>query len=89
MQLSVITLTGLKQFMYEKLPDLSSETPLGVNLLLKVSLAVRSPRPSWSGFMQMVHKGEHPGEASILFLPTIDLNPDDLTCINSTLNLLC
>ena len=34
----------------------------------------------------MVHKGDHPGESSILFLPMIDLNPGDMTCIYSTLH---
>ena len=34
----------------------------------------------------MVHKGDHPGESSILFLPMIDLNLGDMTCIYSTLH---
>lgn len=35
--------------------------------------------------MQMVCKGNHPGQSSIMFLPMIDLDPSDLTCIYSTL----
>ena len=31
-------------------------------------------------------KGSHPGKSSIHFLPMIDMNPSDATCIFSTLN---
>ena len=33
----------------------------------------------------MACKGSHPGQSSIMFLPMIDLDPSDLTCIYSTL----
>ena len=36
--------------------------------------------------MQFVHKGDHPGESSIRFLPTIDMDPGNTTCIYSTLH---
>ena len=36
--------------------------------------------------MQLVHKGNHPGKSSIMFLPMIDMDPTDLTCIYSTLS---
>ena len=36
--------------------------------------------------MQFVHKGDHPGETSIRFLPTIDMDPGNTTCIYSTLH---
>ena len=29
--------------------------------------------------------GDHPGKASVMFLPVIDMNPSDSTCIYSTL----
>ena len=35
--------------------------------------------------MQFVHQGDHPGKASVMFLPIIDMNPSDSTCIYSTL----
>ena len=35
--------------------------------------------------MQMVHKGSHPGKAAVVFLPMIDLDSSDMTCIYSTL----
>ena len=36
--------------------------------------------------MQLVHRGNHPGKSSIMFLPMIDMDPTDLTCIYSTLS---
>ena len=44
-----------------------------------------SPRPGLSGMMQFVHHGGHPGKASVMFLPMIDTNSSDTTCIYSTL----
>ena len=43
------------------------------------------PRPAWSGMMQLVHSGRHPGKSSVVFLPMIDINPSDTTCVYSTL----
>ena len=34
----------------------------------------------------MVNKGDHPGQSSVKFLPMIEMNPSDPTCIYSTLN---
>jgi hypothetical protein len=42
-------------------------------------------RPNWSGFMQDVCYGDHSSAAIIQFLPILDLNPSDETCIHSTL----
>ncbi len=35
--------------------------------------------------MQMIHKDDNPGQSSILFLPMIDINSSDMTCLYSTL----
>ena len=35
--------------------------------------------------MQLVHRGNHPGKSSVMFLPMIDMNPSDVTCVYSTL----
>ena len=43
------------------------------------------PRPNWNGFMQGVTKGHHPPRFDTVMLPIIDLNPNDETCICSTL----
>ena len=46
-----------------------------------------SKRPNWSGFMQAVYvpAGSYPHPADIHVLPIIDLNPNNVTCIYSTL----
>ena len=56
-----------------------------INMLWHCSLLFGKPAPTWSGFMQMVHKGPHPGKASVSFMPMIDRDPSDPTCILSTL----
>lgn len=46
-----------------------------------------NPRPNWSGFMQQTTCSNYIYEkATVKFLPIIDLNPSDETCINSTLH---
>lgn len=42
-------------------------------------------RPGWSEFMADVSVGVYPGKSVINFLPKIDLNPNEITCIYSTL----
>ena len=76
---------GLETLRYESLPTTSREDCESlVNLLWKTSLPLRYPFPAWSGYMQMIYKGNHPGQACAIFLPMIDMNPSDFTCINST-----
>lgn len=83
-------ITGLAKMNFEKLKDLHSipDPSSSFNTLWKASLILKSPRPGWNGFMQMLQKGNHPGAASIYFLPFIDLNPSDLSCIYSTLHFI-
>ena len=35
--------------------------------------------------MQTVSKGTYPGKSSFVYLPMIDMNPGDMSCIYSTL----
>ena len=56
-----------------------------LDILWKTSILFGSPRPAWSGIMQFVYQGDHPGKASVMFLPMIDMNSNDTTCIYSTL----
>ena len=71
---------------YQKLERYGNEDPTrNAEVLWRISMTLRSPRPSWNGMMQMIHKGEHPGLSSVTFLPIIDLNPSDTTCVYSTL----
>ena len=57
--------------------------------LWKISQPLRSTRPAWSGMMQSVQLENHPGRSSVLFLPMINMNPSDSTCIYSTLKFVC
>jgi hypothetical protein len=56
-----------------------------LDLLWKSSLLLHSPRPSWSGMMQLIQHGPYPGKSCVQFLPMIDLDPSDYSCIYSTL----
>ena len=58
-----------------------------VDILWKSSVLFCPSRPQWNGFMQMVHNNKaHPGKSSFIYLPMIDMDPNNLTCIYSTLN---
>ena len=59
---------------------------LNRDILWKTSLLFGTPRPSWSGLMQCVQQGRHQGKSSVMFLPMIDMNPSDVTCVSSTLH---
>ena len=56
-----------------------------IDILWEVSLIIQLNHPAWSGMMQMTHKADHPGLASVMFLPIIDLDLTDMNCVNSTL----
>ena len=71
---------------FKELPAVSSEDPTShLETLWKISWPLKSPRPAWKGMMQAVHSSDHPGRSQVFFLPMIDLNPGDLSCIYSTL----
>lgn len=71
---------------YDKLYLPINEDPTSMlDLLWKVSWPLRSPRPGWSGMMQAVSKGKYPEKSSVIFLPMIDMDPTNLSCIFSTL----
>lgn len=63
----------------------ADDSTLNSDFLLKVTRPLLFSLPSWSGFMQTVQRGSYPGKSSIVFLPMIDMNPSDLTCIYSIL----
>ena len=75
------------QLLYKELNDLKvADATAHLDLLCKISLPLfHSPRPGWSGTMQRVCEGQYPGKSSVLFLPMIDLDPTDMTCVYSTL----
>lgn len=61
------------------------DTYSDLDLLWKTSWSGSTTRPGWSGMMQLVQNGSFPEKATVTFLPIIDMNPTDLTCIFSTL----
>ena len=88
-QFHKIESTGMTAIMYEKLCTMKAQDPTAnLDMLWKISILFGSSRPSWSGMMQFVQKGDHPGKSSIMFLPMIDMNPSDSTCIYSTLKFI-
>ena len=83
-------------------PRISTSSPLMFNPLKPVEVTDISrpisllssltwPRLTmgWSSMCQMIANGVFPDKSSFEFLPMIDLNPSDLTCIYSTLNFIC
>ena len=42
-------------------------------------------RPNWCGYMTKISSGTYPDKSKMMFLPIIDLNPTDPTCIYTTL----
>ena len=56
------------------------------DLLWTVSWPLRSPRPGWSGMMQTVCDGSYPGQSCFTFLPMIDMNPTDISCVFTTVH---
>ena len=74
---------------YEQLTVMDTDHLTRVDLLWNISLSIKSRRPAWSGMMQMIHNGDHPGKSSVLFLPMLDINPGDTTCVFSTMMYVC
>ena len=74
----------------EVVPSIDYATPEidAMEALYDMSLCFANKRPSWSGTMQMVHEGPHPGPSTVLFLPMINLDPTNVDCIYSTLQFI-
>jgi hypothetical protein len=78
-----------QRLVYEMLPNFSgSQAHSFIDMVWNVSWPLRSPRPGWSGFMQAVSHGTHPGQTQVTFLPMIDMNPTDMSCVFTTLHFL-
>ena len=77
---------GLSMVTFQKLQTFHANDPTAsLDVLWKCSVMSGSPRPAWSGMMQLVHRGKHRGKSSVMFLPMIDMNPNDISCMYSTL----
>jgi len=71
---------------YDKLCHFRSNDPTAnFDVLWKSSVMFGSSQPAWSGTMQLLHHSNHPGKSSVMFLPMIDTNPSDISCVYSTL----
>ena len=55
-----------------------------IDVIWKSSLILCASRPAWSGMMQIVNAEQHPGRSSVMFLPMIDLEPSNPSCVFST-----
>ena len=78
--------TGLGSLTFNELVDSRvDDTTSKVDELLKMSFLLHSPWPSQSGIMQMIYQGDLPCPSSVIFLPMIDMNQSDLSCVYSTL----
>lgn len=83
-------ITPCTSLLYAKLNESKIQDPSSdLDLLWKISWKDGGIRPKWLGMMQLVQQGQHTGKATVNFLPMIDMNPTDLTCINSTLHFIC
>ena len=79
-------LNSILSMVYQKLPTISYKDPTWkLDLLWKVILPICSLRPGWSGMMQAINQGNHPGKSSVTLLPMIDMDPSDMSCVYSTL----
>ena len=80
---------GMNVVTYQKLHDMKAQDPTARIDILWKTILFGSPRPAWSGMMQLVNRGNHPGKSSVMLLPMIDMNPSDVTCVYSTLKDVC
>ena len=74
---------------FETLPQFEGFDPSRRIDILYKTMTLKPSKPGWSGMMQMVHTGSYPGQSSVTFLPMIDMNPSDMSCIYSTLSFVC
>lgn len=82
--------TGKLPLTYKELKAMEVVDPTAhLDILWETSFFTRPTRPAWSGLMQTVHHGAYPGKSTVLFLPMIDMNASDMTCIFSTLHFVC
>ena len=72
---------------YEKLSEISKDdNSRNTDTLWKLSCLLCPTAPAWNDIMQLVHHGVYPGQSSITFLPMINMDPTNASCIYSTLH---
>ncbi|VDI23946.1 Hypothetical predicted protein [Mytilus galloprovincialis] len=80
--------TSLKFPELQSLKDRVLNNSWQIDALRHVTRQLKSPIPEWSGTMQMFQQGSSTGVSYITFVPMIDLNPSDMSCIYSTLTFI-
>ncbi|KAK3747020.1 hypothetical protein QZH41_001487 [Actinostola sp. cb2023] len=82
---------SIPSMLYKELKDMKvQDATSNLDLLWKLTQSLlQTPRPAWAGMMQMVHTSEYPGKSSVIFLPMIDMDPSNMSCIYSTLTFIC
>ena len=80
------SVTQAIEIMYNNIVTKKARDPTAnLDILWKTLLLFGLSRPAWSGMMQLSHRGIHPGQSSVTFLPMIDMSSSNPTCILSTL----
>ena len=59
--------------------------PGDITLLWHSAYFFKNMRSNWTGYMSQRCAGDYPGKSVVSFLPILDLNPNDPTCIYSVL----
>ena len=82
--------SGLSKISFKPLTELKSPYVIPndttFDLMWHAARFLRNPVPSWSGYMSKVSSGDYPGKSHTQLLPLIDLDPNNLSCIYSTLS---
>ena len=80
---------GLYQHLFILLYPYTLPTSINLDLLWSTGWMCRDesqPTPNWSGYMQHVCTGQHAAVSDVLFLPIINMNPADHSCMFSMLS---
>ena len=86
--------TGLSKLVFKErcrldvIREFRTSNRLGILWNTAIFLRNSGSRPNWTGYMTQVCDGIYPGKSTVSFLPIIDLNPSDLSCIYSTLSFI-
>ncbi|WAR05755.1 hypothetical protein MAR_021124 [Mya arenaria] len=76
---------AMEMIVFKTLTEIYPDTDRSDTELLKIARSLRTRTPGWSDVMQGVQTGVFSGQSKVLYLPMINENPSDLSCIYSTL----
>lgn len=78
-----------KPLTYGELTNRTEDHTVKADVLWKTYFLLCCWRPAWSGMMQGLHDAEYPGGSAVMFMPLIDMNPNDLSCVYTTFHFVC